>query len=281
MTSVIELCCGYGGATRGMLDAGLTIERAYDIWPVAVAQHHDWLPDVPCEVRDVATITPEELAGRFVWSSLPCQPWSRANVVKATRGKNHPHYYSLTHFAWQIQHARCAVLENVPGLVENRDGQAELRELEQACVQLGLTMTVHLVSSNWFDVAQERRRVFIVIGRALPLILIQPHAAVRPESNAVTCHSGGYNVFSGKQRKVQAAVLASEYKGRTGEVTSAAGIARSIEQCAELQGVPVPSAALSKKDQYTLVGNVVPPKLACAIAQQVFVPLLGRQEAAD
>lgn len=271
---VVEMCCGYGGATAGMRAAGLTIEATYDIWPVAVEQHRLWHPDVPCKVRDVATITSDELAGRLVWASLPCQPWSRANVRKEKRGKAHPHYYPLVHFAQQVQYARCAVIENVPGLVENRDGQAELEELAAECVRLGMTMTVHLIYSNWFQVAQERRRVFIVIGRDLPLILIQPHGAVRAESNAVTCHSGGYNVFSGKQRKVEAAVLASEYKGRTGEVTSAAGIARSIERCAELQGVPVPPRTLTKKEQFTLVGNAVPPRLAQAIAEQVFVPLL-------
>lgn len=263
---VVEFCCGYGGATAGMLAAGLTVEKSYDVWPVAVEQHRAWHPEVPCEVRDVATVTPDELAGRFVWASLPCQPWSRANVVKTKRGKNHPHYYSLAHFARQVQHARCAVIENVPGLVEMADGRAELAELERECIRLGLTLSVHLLYSNWFGVAQERRRVFVVIGRDLPLLLIQPRAPVRAESNAITCHSSGYNVFSEKQRKVQGA-------GAEEQEAQAAGIGRTIEQCAALQGVPVPPAYLNKKDRYTLVGNCVPPQLAQAIAEQVFVPL--------
>lgn len=254
---VVEMCSGYGGATQGILDAGLIIEAAYDIWPVAVEQHHTWLPGVPCEVRDVATITPDELAGRFVWASLPCQPWSRANVHKDKRGKNHPHYYSLAHFARQVQHARVAVIENVPGLVEMADGQAELRELERECARLGLTVSIHLIASHRFGIEQRRRRVFVVIGRDLPLILIRPSGeAVSDPQNAVTCHSSGYNVHS-----------------HTVLRDPGTHHARSIERCAELQGLPVPQG-VSKTDAHTLIGNAVPPKLARAIAEQVFLPLI-------
>ena len=304
MTALVEFCHGYGGATRGLLDAGLTIEAAYDIWPVAVAAHHEWMPNVPCQERDVATITPDELAGRFVWASLPCQPWSEANTRGDKRGKKHPHYYSLAHFARQVQHARCAVIENVPGLVYRKDGQAELRELEVECARLGLTVTMHLVLSEWFGVDQERKRVFIVIGRDLPLILIQPYAgrsgsrnptvmasdglssslhrrksvvcathggsngSLKRRAATVTAHPAGYNVWSGHKRTVTAA----GDKRRSDEAEFIG--ARSIKECAELQGVPVPPKHFSRRDQFALVGNCVPPKLARAIAEQVFVPLL-------
>lgn len=243
---VIEFCCGYGGASAGMLAAGLTIEASYDIWPVAVEQHRAWHPDVPCEVRDVSTITPDELRGRFVWASLPCQPWSRANQVR--RGKQHPHYYSLAHFARQVQYARCAVIENVPGLVEMPDGRAELAELERECIRIGLTFTYHLVPSCWFGVPQLRKRLFIVIGRDLPLILVQPG-----------------NIFTGS---LQNAPVATENKGSAGRPAD-----RTVEETAALQGVPVPQG-ISRTTAHALIGNAVPPRLAQAIAEQVFVPLL-------
>lgn len=243
---VIEFCCGYGGASAGLLAAGLTIEQSYDVWPVAVEQHRAWHPDVPCEVRDVSTVTPAELAGRLVWASLPCQPWSRANQVR--RGKQHPHYYSLAHFARQVQHARCAVIENVPGLVEMPDGRAELAELERECIRLGLTFTYHLVPSHWFGVPQLRKRLFIVIGRDLPLTLIQ----------------GGRGVSG----PLHVAPVASENKGSEGRPAG-----RTPEQTAALQGVPVPQG-VSTTAAHALIGNAVPPKLAQAIAEQVFLPLL-------
>lgn len=308
MSRVVEFCCGYGGATAGMLAAGLDMEASYDLWPVAVEQHRLWHPEVPCSVRDVATITPEELAGRLVWASLPCQPWSTANRYTEKRGKKHPHYYSLAHFARQVQHARCALIENVPGLVHTRDGQAELQELERECVRLGLSMSVHLVYSHWFGVQQWRRRAFILIGRNLPLVLIQPGASmgkvdgwavtategkggpvrVRPGA-AVTCHPTGENIHSSKRfpltvtaaekrHEWHRAVCATESDTmsatdpRTGEQNFQG---RTLEECARLQGCPVP-VGVTKTAGYTLVGNLVPPQLAQAIAEQMFVPLLPR-----
>lgn len=279
MTRVVEFCCGYGGASAGMLAAGLTIEASYDLWPVAVEQHRAWHPDVPCEVRDVSTITPDELRGRLVWASLPCQPWSMANIHRNKRGKNHPHYYSLAHFARQVQHARLAVIENVPGLVWSKEGRAELKELERECARLGLGHSIHLIYSNWFGVEQERRRAFILIGRNLPLVLLQPTNHVTAKSSTVTCHDGGDNIHSSKKRKLQRSVTTNSNRpdGREYESDpsfSAAGAGRTIEEVSALQGCPVPPAHLSKKDRYTLVGNLVPPLLAQAIAEQVFVPML-------
>lgn len=240
---VVEMCCGYGGATAGMLTAGLDIEVGYDLWPVAVEQHRQWHPEVPCEVRDVATITPDELRGRLVWASLPCQPWSRANQVR--RGKQHPHYYSLAHFARQVQHARAALIENVPGLIEMADGRAELAELEQECARLGLMVSYHLVPSYWFGVPQLRKRLFIVIGRDLPLLLLQPGAGVR--------------------EPLQVAPTATEGKGSLGRPRG-----RTPAQTAALQAVPVPQG-VSATAAHALIGNAVPPPLARAIAEQVFV----------
>lgn len=247
MSAVIEFCSGYGGATAGMLAAGLTIEKSYDVWPVAVEQHRQWHPEVPCEVRDVASVTPDELEGRFVWASLPCQPWSKANQVR--RGQNHPHYYSLAHFARQVQHARCAVIENVPGLVEMADGRAELAELESECARLGLTVTYHLIPSFWYGVPQMRKRLFIVIGRDLPLTLIRPG-----------------DIYTGPLHN---APVATENKGSAGRPAD-----RTVQETAGLQGVPVPQG-VSQTTAHTLIGNCVPPKLAQAIAEQIFLPLVS------
>jgi DNA (cytosine-5)-methyltransferase 1 len=163
----IELFCGYGGATEGMKRAGLQLETCYDIWPVALGAHHRWHPDVPVKWADVNELEPDEFEGRFVWASPPCQPWSTANRTKS-RGVNHKHYYSLAHFAYQMQLAEIAVLENVAGLVSEKDGREELAKFEAACNKLGLSYSIHVLASSWFGVSQLRRRVIIVIG-AMPL----------------------------------------------------------------------------------------------------------------
>lgn len=264
----VEFCCGYGGATAGMLAAGLEIEACYDSWPLAVEAHRRWHPDVPVMQRDVSNIEPEELEGRFVWASLPCQPWSTANRTPK-RGKAHPSYYSLAKFARQIQLAEVAVLENVPGLAIERDGQAELRELEAECARLGLPWSLHIIPSNWFGVPQLRRRAIIVIG--VSLVIFQQGIAWPHTGWAITATEGK----GGKGRLgYQSAPLT-----RANTRQDKHGQPRSPQVCAELQGVPFePIAHLPKTHQYTLIGNAVPPRFAEGIVRQVISCGCSNQE---
>jgi site-specific DNA-cytosine methylase len=290
---VIELCCGYGGASAGIIAAGLEIEKSFDNWQIAVDAHKRWHPGVPCELRDVKTIEPEELKGRIVWASLPCQPWSTANRVR--RGKSHSSYYSLAHFAHQVQFAKFAVLENVPGLAVESDGKAELEELRSACKKLGLTCDINLIPAWWFGVAQLRRRVIITINA--PWTLFGPMADV-PESHepsgmnlepfpSDTLVAGLWdseekrkarklaNRDQGRSRETKwsRAPTASEHTGHTSTNPATRKVnftGRSILECVDLQGVPLePIKHLPKTHQYTLIGNAIPPRFAKGIMQTI------------
>jgi site-specific DNA-cytosine methylase len=295
---MIELCCGYGGASQGIMAAGHTITASYDIWPTAVETHRLWHPNVPCEVRDVATIEPDELAGHDVWASLPCQGWSSANR-SAKRGKSHPSYYSLAHFAYQVQHARVAILENVPGLLHEKDGQAELKELEKACERFNLSLSINLLPSAWYGVPQLRRRAIIVIGAPLTLFS-QAQLPSEALQDAPRATFGGGRDSGAYRSGLQPAPTASEGKGRhvapdgswssqqkqqlALTVTSSEGntrhqrfagsgtsAIRSPAECALLQGVPIHYIEhLPAKHQYTLIGNAVPPRFAEGVCRAVF-----------
>lgn len=271
-----------------MLAAGLEMEACYDSWPLAVEAHRRWHPRVPVMQRDVSNIEPEELEGRFVWASLPCQPWSTANRTPK-RGKAHPSYYSLAHFARQVQLAEVAVLENVPGLATERDGQAELRELEAECARLGLPWSLHIIPSEWFGVPQIRRRVIIVIGGSM-VLFSQPRNFAAVYQRAPTATEGKGSV--GRSGRAEYAVTARENRGqgkfkyqpavRAGrgggrdktEYAKSEQVyqGRPPQVCAELQGVPFePIAGFPKTHQYTLIGNAVPPRFAEGIVRQILM----------
>lgn len=242
------MCCGLGGATHGLTQAGIHVTAAYDLWPVAVEQHQIWHPDVPCAVRDISTITTEELAGHLVWASLPCQPYSVAN--QRNRGVNHPHYYSLRTFARQVQHATCTVIENVAGLAWMKEGQDELHELADECRTLGLHMFVQVVRCDDHGLPFPGKRAIVTIARdvndaarvLMPTTARVPMTSPRP--------------------------LASDNKG--GKDTGRAP-QRSMEDAAALQGVCVPQG-VSRTTATRLIGNAVPPRLARAIAEQLLLP---------
>lgn len=267
VSAVVELCCGLGGATEGLLRAGLTVEATYDLWPVAVAAHLEWHPDVNCQARDVSTIAPEELRGRAVWASLPCQPYSIANQVR--RWRDHPHYYPLRHFARQVQYARVAVIENVAGLAQTREGQLELDELHDECRQLGLACSVQVVNCSDHGSPFPGRRTIVIIspdGNAHePIVPTDVYAGATGLRPLASDAKGG----PGRPR------MTRRPTANSGQQTFADGSVTkrlyAVEEAAQLQGVPVPTTT-GPTNQLRLIGNAVPPRLAQAIAEQVIVP---------
>jgi len=61
----VELFCGYGGASEGIVRAGLEYEVGYDIWPTVIAAHRAWHPKLRVDLRDGRDVGPEELEGCF------------------------------------------------------------------------------------------------------------------------------------------------------------------------------------------------------------------------
>lgn len=241
--TAIDLFAGMGGATEGMQRAGLTVELAVDRDPAVVKAHREWHPNVPIVERDVTSITPDELAGRFVWASPSCKPWSTANRVR--RGQDHPEYYPLARLAEQTRDAACVVIENVAGLVTERDGHTELERMRQA---LGTRpYSIHVLKSNEHGVPQLRRRAIIVIG---PFVVwsegipIDPMPAVMATER--TTNFRGTGSFTGGVRPEK----------------------RSIEEGARLQGVPVPQG-VAERTAWRLIGNAVPPSLGESVCRQV------------
>lgn len=243
------LFCGMGGASRGMKAAGLQVVKSYD-WAKQEVDAHRWLePDIPCEQRDVATIGAGELRGLFVWASPSCKPYSTANRTP-TRGKKHPEYYSLAYLAEQLRHTACAVIENVPGLLWSVEGKAEMLELQRACIQLRMPMSVHVLASNQYGVSQYRKRAIILLNAP-------------------------YTMFGqGTPVAAQGAVMATEHRGQwkggaAGNFrASPSRLFRTLEVCAELQGLPIPPHK-SKTEAHRLLGNAVPPLLAEAVCRAV------------
>lgn len=212
-----------GGATAGLLAAGLEVEVAYDVKLQEVEAHRVFHPHVRCEVRNVATIHSSELAGRFTWASPPCQPWSFANTTRL-RGPEHPAYYSLAYLVEQARESAVLVIENVAGLAWSAEGRRELAAAEAAAQGIGRTFQAVVLSAAEYGVPQWRRRAVLVVGA--PLVL-WPRGVVAVGTVA--------------------AVTAKH---------SPPGL--SLVECGRLQGVPIPPG-VSRSLAHRLIGNAVPP----------------------
>ena len=281
---------GMGGSTAGMIAAGLDVRAAWDFDAAAVKAHNAWHPSAPCELRDCHTVTPDDLAGRFVWASPSCKPYSVANRYPHRRGQLHAEYYPLAELARQAARASVLVIENVPGLVETVEGKAEMALLTAELHAQGRPWCVYILRAADYGVPQLRRRVIIVVG-AMPMFGCEIRPDVLHTAPVASENKGGpgrpgrvfaRTVVTTQRIGLQRAPTAREHLAamstdpRSREVVFNG---RSVEECAALQGVPVPQG-VSRTAAYRLIGNAVPPRMAAGICRDVLAALPKAEEVA-
>mgnify|MGYP001612357014 FL=1 len=180
----VVFMCGAGGATRGLVDAGLDIRVGVDWWQPACVANRRWLPDHPV-VRARCEDAHRILRGPFdaAWASPSCKPWSTANRT-ASRGTNHREYYPLPLLLEQCFDylgVRWLVIENVGGLIWSKEGREEMGRFSAAVAKRGLKLSMPkgggTIASNTLGVAQLRRRVFLVVGSR--------YVSIRPGSELI------------------------------------------------------------------------------------------------
>lgn len=109
----MDLCCGRGGVTRALLEAG------FEVIGVDIVRHSDYPTEAIFLEADVRTLDGHRFQGcRFMWASPPCEEFSRHDQPW-TRAKNPPlPDLSIVQACYRIrEEAQPAVfiLENVRG----------------------------------------------------------------------------------------------------------------------------------------------------------------------
>lgn len=157
----VELFCGAGGMSRGLIDAGFTIVKAYDAWPVAVENYrHNIGPHAEvADLKNLLSIVPEisRLAPDLICGGPPCQDYSLAG--RREEGEN----ASMTiAFAITVTTARPEwfLMENVLQ-AEKSEAWAEARAMLK---RAGYGLSESKVTASFYRVPQSRRR-FFCIGR--------------------------------------------------------------------------------------------------------------------
>ncbi len=157
----VELFCGAGGMSRGLVDAGFEIVRAYDAWPAAVETYRRNIGThvVEADLNNLLSVIPETsaLAPDIVCGGPPCQDYSLAG--RREEGKN----ASMTiAFAIIVTTTRPEwfVMENVTQ-AQKSEAWAEARAMLK---RAGYGLSESKINAAYFGVPQSRRRLF-VIGR--------------------------------------------------------------------------------------------------------------------
>ncbi|MDE0067256.1 MAG: DNA (cytosine-5-)-methyltransferase [Acidimicrobiaceae bacterium] len=153
----VDLFCGCGGLSKGLISAGIDVAEAYDCWPQALETYvHNIgghavefdLSDVDATSERISSLAPDLVVG-----APPCQDFS-------TAGKRIEAGHANLTIAFGRILARCKppafLMENVP--------QVRLSEtykrMRQTVSAEGYTVVETVLDASWYGVPQIRRRFF-------------------------------------------------------------------------------------------------------------------------
>ena len=121
---VVDLFCGVGGLTRGLLDSGLNVVAGFDNDPTCeYAYTHN--NNIEFHLQNIRNVTGNDIndcyddnADKILVGCAPCQPFSAMRFKLGEQNTNDEKYDLLTEFGRIIQETTPIVIsmENVPVL---------------------------------------------------------------------------------------------------------------------------------------------------------------------
>jgi len=166
--NAIDLFCGCGGMTTGLVKSGINVIAGIDIWPTAIESYknnHEHL--AICD--DLAILTPDKFKIKYniqvnidlLVGSPPCQAFSIAGKRKKDDVRNllYIEYCKyLDYFKPKV-----FLMENVIGMLSMKNENGE-KMIDIIMDQLGKNYNciIHKLYASDFEVPQNRRRVIII-----------------------------------------------------------------------------------------------------------------------
>jgi DNA (cytosine-5)-methyltransferase 1 len=188
----VSLFAGVGGFDLGLTRSGHECVGQVEIDKHARAVLDLQFPDVP-KHNDVTTAIEwaDEigLTGNIdlVCGGFPCQDLSVAGKRAGLSGKRSGLFYDALRFATHTK-AKTILLENVPGLLSSNQGR-DFGAVLTALADSGYSnIEWRLLDSQFFGVAQRRRRIFIVAS-----VGTEPFRQILAECESSTGNFGTIN----------------------------------------------------------------------------------------
>ena len=167
----VDLFCGAGGLTRGLLDAGIQVKKGYDLDERLKETYEKNNPGVKFYCKDVAKITKDELLkGLDLENNIfllagcaPCQPFSEINKNNIVRDKRKNLVLEFVRLVKETN-PDLVFLENVPGL-KNGKGKLLFRELENVLDEQNYFFESKVVDAKNYGVPQKRKRLILIASK--------------------------------------------------------------------------------------------------------------------
>ncbi len=178
--TAVDIFCGAGGLSRGLLDAGIAVRAGYDIddncrYPY---EANNGVAFVEVDVRELEPENVKPVLGRepnLVAGCAPCQPYS---IMTNRRGGNEDsRIHLLSEFSRIVVELlpTYVTMENVPGLRR----MDVFRDFVDELTRSDYVVDWEVVDSSRYGVPQHRHRLILMASRAGP-IGVPPRRRGRP-----------------------------------------------------------------------------------------------------
>ncbi|QKQ71305.1 DNA cytosine methyltransferase [Acinetobacter sp. 10FS3-1] len=172
----VDLFCGAGGLTAGLIKSGIRVKAGYDIAKECEFAY-EYNNKATFVHKDVAEVTASEISSwysegsvRLLAGCAPCQPFSTYNKGRdTTKDEKWPLLY---HFSRLIKEVKpdLVTMENVPDVTKHKVYHDFIDELKK----LGYKITAQEVACIDYGVPQTRRRHVVLASKLNDIKLIEP-----------------------------------------------------------------------------------------------------------
>lgn len=183
---IIDLFCGVGGLTRGLLDAGLNVVAGFDL-DNTCKYTYETNNKVPFYNENIRNITKEDIdrcysdgAIKILVGCAPCQPFSQMRFKMGSQNSEDEKYDLLSEFGRMIKEVQPAIvsMENVPNIKKTSVFKDFLELLRKNHYY---TDGGQIVYCPDYGIPQNRRR-FVLLASKLGEIRLIPPTNKREES---------------------------------------------------------------------------------------------------
>lgn len=180
-TQVVDLFCGVGGLTRGLLDAGLNVIAGVDLdlncryaYETNNAPSRFIHADVNLLQADSLRSLYAEHAVKILVGCAPCQPFSK--YTKKSSKTADAQWALVSSFRKLIQQIKPDVvsMENVPELIHHVVFSQFVRSLKR----LNYEVSFRVMNCADYGMPQERERLVLLASRLGPITLPEPNPTV-------------------------------------------------------------------------------------------------------
>lgn len=172
----VDLFCGVGGLTAGLIQSGIVVKAGYDI-AEECRFAYEYNNNAKFINKDVAAVSADEIKSWYSKGSIrllagcaPCQPFSTYNKGRdTTKDKKWPLLY---HFSRLIKDVKpeLVTMENVPDVIKHKVYHDFIDELKN----LGYKVSIQEVACVDYGVPQTRRRHVVLASKLASIKLIKP-----------------------------------------------------------------------------------------------------------